>query len=333
VKINKKDLIDALKSVKPGVSSKEIIEHSNHFVFTGDAIRSYNDQISIYKPMKTEINGAVKANEFYELISKLNAKEIDIDVDMGQIHIKAGKTKAKISIEEEYSTPIIDIDKIDKWIKLPEGFLDAISFCLFSAGSDMTIPALTNINIKQDRVISSDRFRITRYVMDKKIKKAMLLPALAASSLIPYKPTSYSVEPGWLHFTNEDDVCFSCRTTDADYPAVDNFFDIDGEEVTLPGTLKDTIDRVKILAKTDFDQDLKIKISLTKGTLTCKGEGKLGSVEESVRVKYKGNPIEVFIHPGFLQDILSKLKTVTIGEKSFLFKGDNFEHVISLVAG
>ncbi len=333
MQINKQEFLESLKAIKPAISGNSILEHSDHFVFTPDYIRSYNDQIAIQKQIKTGLEGAVKASEFYALIDKMQGEEIELNQEAGQFIIKAGKTKAVVNIEEARSIPMIDTNKFTGWIKLPSDFTEAVSFSLFSAGKDMTKPIFTNLNIKGDVIISSDRFRITRYQMEGKIKKAILLPAEAAKFLVQYNPESYIIEDGWLHFTNKDNIYFSCRTKTGDYPAVDSFFDIEGEEIILPDILKDTIERVKILAQTEFEQDLKIRMEFKRGVIFCKGEGSLGYIEESVKTKYMGSPITIFINPIFLQDILKKLKTVIIGERALLFKGDKFEHAISLVIG
>ena len=47
MKINKKELQEALERVKPGLASRELIEQSTSFAFMRDRVVTYNDEISI----------------------------------------------------------------------------------------------------------------------------------------------------------------------------------------------------------------------------------------------------------------------------------------------
>ena len=155
-------------------------------------------------------------------------------------------------------------------------------------------------------------------------------PGEAAKHLINYLPIKYAIEPGWLHFTNEEQTVFSCRTMDVKYPDTKAFFQVEGEKVKFPPDLISSVDRAEILAKTEFEQDAIISLILNKSKLICKGQGKLGFIEEEHRIRYNGSEIHLYIHPVFFKEILIRLKEVTIGERSLLFEGDNFKHVVSL---
>ena len=73
-----------------------------------------------------------------------------------------------------------------------------------------------------------------------------------------------------------------------------------------------------------------IKIIISNGKVTCRGEGDVGFFEESIRTRYKGDPIEFTIHPDFLAEVLPHLQTAVIGESKILFSGESFDHVISI---
>ncbi|GAG03362.1 unnamed protein product, partial [marine sediment metagenome] len=46
----RKDLLEALDKVQPGVDMQEVIEQSSSIVFDDDHLYSYNDEISISAP-------------------------------------------------------------------------------------------------------------------------------------------------------------------------------------------------------------------------------------------------------------------------------------------
>lgn len=332
MEINRQELIKALNKVRPGVANKEIMEFTNCFSFHENIIRAYNDQISVLQPMKTGLKGAVLAQEFFALINKLSDETLDIENDEDKFIIKGKRSKAKINIVQEYDLPSPIINNNSTWNLLPGNFIEGISFCLFSTGKDMTRPELTNLNIAKNKIFSTDKYRITRWIMDKPTKKNLLLPGGAATHLIRYAPTKYFAEKEWIHFINDEKTIFSSRIMSVEYPDIEPFLAVEGDSIKFPPDLISAIDRAEILAKTEFEQDLIISLSLKKSTLICKGEGVLGEIQETFRIKYNGPDIELFIHPIFLKEILSKLKEVIIGEHSLLFEGDNFSHVISLAA-
>ena len=52
MKINRKELLDTLSIVSPGVSNKEMaIEQATTFAFLKDRVVTYNDEISISHPI------------------------------------------------------------------------------------------------------------------------------------------------------------------------------------------------------------------------------------------------------------------------------------------
>lgn len=330
MKIKKANLLAALKAVKPGVSDKEVIQDSNHFIFDEDKIRSYNDQIAIHKIFKTGLCGAVKASEFYSLIDKITVDEMEIFQESGQFKIEAGNLEAAINIQEQHAVPLINVKGLKGWMDLPGNFSDAIEFCTFSASKDMTKPVLTCLFIIDNKVYSSDRFRVTRFKLDDNVGESFLLKESSAKILKSYNPTHYLPKNDWIHFKNKDDVYFSSRVTLGEYPDLDQYFVTRGTRINLPDDLKSIIDRVQIMTNSDFKQDLNIKIEIIKGKITCKGEGDLGYVKESTKTSYDGKDITFKIHPIFLKDILETLNELIVTQNSLLFKGDGFDHIISL---
>ena len=328
--MKKNDLLNALKTVKPGISDKEVLEQTNHFVFDEDCIRSYNDQIAIYKKFETGLFGAVKASEFLQLIDKIPSDDIDIIQEDGQFKINTDTIEAAINVLEQHAVPLISIKDLKGWQELPDNFSEAVSFCLFSTGKDMTFPIWTCLNVSCNKVYSSDRYRATRFKLDSEVKKPFLLKSNAAKVLTAYKPTHVLPQKDWIHFKNKDDVYFSSRVMTGKYIDVNPFFVSRGARINVPSDLKDIIDRVQIMTDCEFKQDLNIKIKISKGQMICTGEGSLGYIKEKTKVNYKGDDISIKIHPVFLKDIIKRLDELIVTKNSLLFKGNGFDHVISL---
>lgn len=332
--INRKDLIDALTKVKPGLSQKELIEQSSHFIFDENRIWTYNDQIAISQEFESHLIGAVKADEFYKLLNKLEDENLEISVQEGEFSIQGKTVTAKIKIDPEIKLQPVQAPGINSknWQNLPKDFTEAISLCLFSASRNMIRPELTCLFVTSKTVLSTDSFRATKREMKSKIKTDFLIPATSAKELVNYNVHKvFTDNEGWLHFTNKEKTMFSCRTfADVEYPEkVWAFFDIEGEKINLPNSFESVIDRVSTLITEDFDLDRMVNLVIEDNKLICKGKGQHGSVSEKIDIDYDGKAIEVQVHPGFLMEILKQLNSMVIGER-LLFQGENFEHAICL---
>ena len=318
--------------IKPGLANNEMVEQSTHFIFEAGEIYTYNDQITISHQMETGVEGiAIESNTFYKLLDKLKKDEVDLVVTDNQLILKSGKTKASIAIETEIKIPEIDLP--DEWTTLPDNFNEAVKFSLFSVGNDMTKPAFTCLNISGNRILTCDNYRATSYQLSSKIKKGFFLRGSSAKILIRYHPIKYVIDDAWVHFTNEPGTIFSCRKMELEYPDLSSLFDVEGEDLTLPKQLVETIDRIEVFTSAEFDHDKFVELNFQEDKLVCKSKGSAGFIEETLRVKWDADPITIHIHPNHFIDILKHLQTVTIGDNSFLFTGKNFDHVISLLAG
>ena len=332
--IKREDLINVLTKVKPGLAQKDLIEQSNHFIFEEGRVWTYNDQIAISQEFKSHLAGAVKADEFYKLLNKLDDEELEVAVQEGEFLIQGKTVTANIKIDSEIKLQPIQAPDINSknWQTLPEDFTDSISLCLFSASRNMIRPELTCLYVTGKTVFSTDTFRATKREMKSKVKEDFLLPAIAAKELVKYNVYKvFTDTEGWLHFTNKEHTMFSCRTfVDVKYPEkIWDFFDIEGEKIDLPNSFEQVIDRVATLVTADFDLDRFVDLTIAKNTLTCKGKGPHGSVSEKAKIDYSGKEIVIKVHPGFLMEILKQLNSMTIGDR-LLFQGDNFEHAICL---
>lgn len=338
-KIDRKQFIQSLSKVKPGVASKDIIEQSDHFVFEEGKIWSYNDEISVSQGFNHPIKGSIKAQEFYNLLLKIPHDEIEIEQKKSNLYLTAENFEAMINIADtSLEADIVNPPGINskKWNDLPENFTEAVSFCQFSASSNMIKPELTCIWITNDDegegvAIACDSYRGTMFYLESSVKDPFLLPASVAKHMPVYNPTKYIVDENWIHFINKEKTTFSCRVLAADYDErAWEFFNVDGEEVELPEGFDSVIKRAETIIVEEFDQDRSIDIKLTDGQIECKGQSSvLGYVKEKQEIDYSGDEVNIQVHPALLADILKHSSKLLLGER-LKFETDNFEHVIVL---
>lgn len=323
--MNRSELIETIKAVKPGLASKEIIEQSASIIFTGDQIVSNNDEVSVSVKFESDIEGAVKAETLLKYLESIKDDEINLKTDGKQLLIKAKKTKAGIPIES-IKLDLPDTSKL-KWKKLPDDFLEVVKGCLFCVSNDATRPDLSSLYITKNGCFATDNFRMIDRQFVSTLGGGFLLPGHAAKTLINYTPTKWSQDNAWLHF--KGDAVFSCRKVDVVYPAVDGAMNIKGKKFKFPVELKELLSRAGVFAYNKVDIDRRANIQVADGKLVCRAESELGWCEERLKIDYDGR-LNFDLHPDFLNEILDKSRTATVGKHAILFKTKKFSCLIAL---
>ena len=333
MEIEREELIQALEVVEAGLASTEVIQQGASFIFHDKRLFAFNDVVAISAPSPLDIEGAVQGRELITFLKKMKNKTVDISVDEKQLMIEAGKTKAGIRLQEEILLPITTIKPKGGWNELPKNFVNAMTFTQFSIGKNDHRPLLTCLHVKDDFAESTDGFRATRYTLSEKIDDEFLIPYGAVKDVITFKPTHYNLTPGWVHFHNEEEILFSCRTfpDPSEFPDTNRIFDLEGPAIELPEKLGDILERAAIFTM-EKDGHKSVDIQIEDGWIKARGEGDRGWSEEETRVRYKGGLIHIKINPQFLLQAFSKLNNMVVGENSVELIGDSFRHVIMLMA-
>lgn len=333
MKIKTKELLKALKETKAGTAKKTLTQEEPTYIFTETNLLTYNDQTCIQYPFESDFQCSIPATEFYDIISKIDDKEINLKLTEDKLAIKSKSVNANLStIQQEDILQLIQdlgIDSIKKWKKLPEDFIEGVFLSSFSVSKDMSQPYLTCIFVDDKRIISSDNYRISRYTMKSRTRQSFLIPGDSALALSKFEVKEYSLGESWAYFRTEDNVVFATRLVNEKYVGVDDLFEFEGKKIELPEDLKKTVEAVSILAEGDFDIDKRIEVSIENKKIKCRGERDIGWMENTLPIRWKGKT-SFFINPIFFGKILEKTNKMVIGEDRALFEMDNFEHLISL---
>ena len=333
MKINKIELQNALEIVKPGLASKEVVEQATSFAFLEGCVITYNDSISISAPVETGIEGAVKAEELYKLLSKMKTEESDLQGEGGELVIKAGRASAGIPLQQEIRLPLEETGKIESWYSLPDSFMEALKFAQYTCSTDLSRPVLTCVHVDAVAgvVESSDNYRLTRVETGGGGLDSFLFPAAAIPPLLQMKPVSISVGEGWVHFQAESGAVFSSRVFEGDYPDISPFLKVkNGMLITFPVILQEVLEKAAIFSTRESTVDNVVRVTLADRRMIIKGEGEYGWFKEELNYKYKGEPVTFTVNPVFLQQALKGLKKCVKGERVLLFEGEGWKHAVAL---
>lgn len=339
--INKLKLQSALEIVKPGLASKEIIEQATSFAFMEGRVVTYNDEISISHPVEgLDIQGAVKAELLYQLISKLKSEEIEVNIKDSEIILKSGKAKAGLIVQSEISLPLEAIADKGKWKTLPETFCKHLGFCVSSTGKDMSRQVLTCVHVhKEDGqggtawIEASDGRRISKCTFESMPVKTFLIPASSALTVIKMEPTKIAEGKGWIHFKTAEGTVLSCRIFDKDqFPDTDWLFDVKGSHISLPKNIDKVLERASIFSKREHALDEFIDISLSKDEMLIQADADAGWFKEKLKIQYNGAEITFSVAPYLLKGILAETLDCILSKEKMKFTGDDWVYITGLKA-
>lgn len=331
MKINKQDLQTALEIVKPGLANKEIIEQSSSFAFLENKIATYNDEISVSYPIKgIELQGAVRAEELYELLRKIDSEEIDVEINGDELLFKAGKLKAGLVFQSEIHLPLDEVNEEKNWKELPEEFTHDLMFVKDSCSRDMSQRVLTCVHATDSFLQASDGFQIMKLTQAGWPLDDYLIPAEHISEIHKVEPTHVAETSGWLHFKNPNGTEISARILVDSFPNTDDFFGVKGEKIIFPKEMSKILERAMVFSKREQSVDEVIDIKLKGGKALIHGENNYGWFEEKTVVKHKGDEISFSISPALLKNILSRSNKCIVGDEKLQFVGKDWDYVAAL---
>ncbi len=336
MKVNKLELLNALNKVRPGLASRELIEQSTSFAFVGNQVVTYNDEISISHPVPgMDVTGAVKAQALFGFLNKVKTDVIDMEWQDNQVIIKAGRAKAGLVFEAQVKLPLQEeIGNINKWMALPDKFIEALKLCYPCTSKDMSRPIITCVHISDNIVEASDTFQIIRYTLPAKVPgvKSVLIPANSIRELIRYAIIEMAVSGSWVHFRTEDGTIFSTRTIEGVFPDTTPFLEINGDEFLFPDTMKGALDKASIFSRNDLTpgEIPTVSIQVTDARITVIAKNDHGWFEEKLKSSFQGRSFTFFIGIEFLITLFDRLQTCIISQDKIGFSGKNWQHIISI---
>ncbi len=221
MKVQRDELLGALKRCMPGIErGTSLLEGADTFVFQKGWVHSYNGSISVSVPFEVDdvIEGAVRAPEFFGVISKLPSGELTILPKEKHWLIKLKKIRIEITLMEQELDGFISnlaLDKV-KWAKLPETFEEGLKCCQMNC---QTSDSYGGVYVQGDKMTSTDGRRINLFTLKKDMPTFWIRDNSAGELLKLGSLEKCGVSESWVHFTNEEGVYFSCmRLKDENFP-------------------------------------------------------------------------------------------------------------------
>jgi len=336
MKVDRTQLLTELEMVSPGLSSRDIIEQSGCFVFTGNDVMTFNDEIACTHSTCLKIKGAVQAEPLLAILRKLTDDTLRFNVTTGEegteLVISGKKRRAGMTMEKEVLLPIDTVDKPKKkkWKKMPNDYADAISYVKDCAGKDQTRFSLTCIHIHPDYIEACDGYQIGRYKTNFAVKRPVLVPKESLGYIESLGMSEIGETKNWMHFRNANGLVLSCRRYVEDYRDLTEMLDkAKGTSIKLPKGVKEAAERAEVFTD-DSVSDNQIKLQLRQNEVRVSGTGTNGWYKEKRRMTYKGPKLSFFVSPALLTKLIDKYESCEIESNQLSVRLGKFQYLTVL---
>lgn len=344
MKIKREEFLNDLHMVRAGLSSKELLEQSNCFVFKDGYVFTYNDEIACHKKTDMILGGAVPAQKLLASLEKLKNDEwLEVyhnpDGQLEFRNLVYSKTDKKwfrgtrnfsFTRDVEILLPVEKITdempKENQWGKLPENFsnvIDKVKDCVSSNEADNW--SLTCVHIHPKWIEACNNLQLMRYHVALGHKVPILIRGVAISNIVGLGMTHISASPNWIHFKNGNGLVYSARKFVDPFPAgMDEVLVVNGKKITLPQTL---VNAGEIAALWGADHIQGVETTLTfrlappkqgarNGSVLIEGRGLSGDFyKETLPCAYSGPPLEFMLTPSLLKHIVSNYRDAQITDR------------------
>jgi hypothetical protein len=353
--MKKNELLTALKAVMVGVEKSNNTFGMDSLIFDNQWIRSFKDSISVSYPLDSNISIAVRGEELFKVLSKMDGEEIDLILqsegkEPPKLMLSNKSTHLKMnSLQPEQHKQILErvqslqTDNLE-WYFLPKSFMEGLGLCIFSAGTDSALDVLAGVHFSGGVIVATDNYRISTYQMDEEVTNPFTIPTEAAQGFIKTNAefTAISISPAWVHLTNKEGAIFSARLLSGEYPLakITGVFDMmkfeDSEtSFILPDGIDKALDRAEILAGSglaELSKLTQVSIYNSGGNLVIQATRDVGEIIDTIPWEKSPMPEGTILRmsPDFLKKVKGITKEFKLSptKKSILFTGEKFKHIM-----
>lgn len=353
--IKKKELLESLKMGMPGIESgSKVLQGADLFIFHDGKIFTYNDVISVSVPITQEglleegMEGCVKADEFFRVISKFPSDEIKFSItEKGTWLLKCGKAKAEmVLLDFDFESRLKNIHPGDDWIDLNDDFIAGLGTCKMNNNKT----EISGIYFSEKNIVSTDGNQMNFFQLSKSEVPDFWLSDNSANELLKFKKLiSMQIQGNWAHFKSDSGIIFSVKTLQSqNYPfeRIKNILDTSNTDEAIlhgkfPKELFNAIDRA-VSFSMDISEHLAVRLLISKEKIEVSSERNSGKYHEKIlwdeEFKTDFEPIMVYIDASMMEFISQRavefylLKGPTRNGKNLprlLFVTESSKHLLS----
>ncbi|RJQ26109.1 hypothetical protein C4577_04205 [Candidatus Parcubacteria bacterium] len=337
MKVLKATVVKALDAVQPGLSKKEEAEQSDCFGFEDGEVITYNGGISvrIKSGLPDDLLGAIKAKELSEHFRRIKAdKDGMVDItDEGDIFLLKGLgERVKFVKEKKFKLPVRDVERPEKWNKLPDDFIEGIEKVQECAGTNEAEFTTVCVHIAPNWVEAFDNFQMCRFSLETGFENDTIVKREYIKHILGSKVTEFAETERWIHFRNEKGLEISCLKAIGEYLDITEFLEGEAEwsKLTIPEGLGDKVASASISsASSEFNQ-VKVVLDGEKHRVYVIGLGAASEYKGWKDIDYSGKQLSFMVSPRLLSDITKQYDKCQITDGRLKVSGENFTYCTCL---
>jgi len=308
VNVKRSELLKALKQCLPGIESgTAVLEGADLFVFRNGHVHSYNDIISVAVPIKSDglldadIEGAVRAEEFYGIINKFTGELITFEANQADKWVlKSGKAVATLTLMAGDFTNRFDniAPEKKKWQAIPTEFTQGLGVCRMPANKSN----ISGMYITATDIMSSDGYQVNHFKWNGPELESFWISDASAGELLKVGALSHVQPKGsWVSFKTIDGTTFSVKTLQAEKWPYEKLLTVletheqseDDLSAVFPKELFDAIDRAASF-HLNISDSRAVRLYISPKGILVSAERASGSFEEMVDWKEKVPKFDAF---------------------------------------
>jgi len=335
--VDRKEFAKTMKLAARGLSAKSgMVEGSDLFSFDGSKITTFNGVVRVQMKCDVDLRGSIPSIELMALVNRFTTDTIDVSMQPTghEILVVGAGGRAGITCGSPLLPDTSQIPSPGKWFVPSDQFVADLSAASKVCGQDDSMGVTVCVRILPDRIEACDNYRVIRIVRPTGLPEEFYLQASSVAALEGLKVLKVNVSNGWMHVRVEDGMLSLRGRVFAEYPNLDPFIAIDGDEIHLPKELAEGITRSQVFTEKHSNSAqmkyvTRVNIRLTQGIAKISTGSSRGWFEEDLKLDYKGPDLAFDAHPDSLLQILDHSFAVRFERGKLVAKTDDTCMVIS----
>ena len=337
MKISRESLLQVLEQVEAGLATKEVVEQSSCYVFTGSEVVTFSGEVCARVKLAAPVQGAVSARHLKELLVRITEDEIKLATADDNLRISSKGGRGSIAMQAEVRLPIdqVETPAEDAWGDLHPEFADAVDVVGSAAAKNDQNYKLLCVHCTPDHLEACDNYQLARYPLQTGLTACSMVRRDSLRHVVALGMTEVSETETWLHFRNPAGLVVSMRRWSEDYENLDSIIAgvQDTQPTTLPGGIEEAVQRTGVFSGDNGAASDVVRVDLLENEMRLRGEGAGGWWEERKRVKYAGPKIGFLIAPRLLLELGSKGQECDVSRGALRVDTGKFTYITATTAG
>lgn len=203
--MSRAELVKTLELIKPALATTNMVPIFQCFIFNGDTVAAYDDQIAIVGPSGVGMVCGIHGNTLLGILCSNSASDVSFQLKNEVVTLGFMNTGTISKLPFQPEENFIFKEPTEKWLyKLPftEGLFDAFKMCLETVSTDATQAALLGVTIQGDKMYSCNGDALTRIQLRGSVGKNRVLVSNSFCSAVVKLWSTLAITKGTLQFND-----------------------------------------------------------------------------------------------------------------------------------